>query len=123
MKRLIGVYGASGFGREVAPLVRLANAGDAIVFIDDHPAADLVNGLPVWTLERFMDERASRRSVVFAIGDGSIRARLDERCRGLGIESLSIEHPSVVKLELRHDHIQREDWQILPRQHLFLCRA
>ena len=37
MKDLIGVYGASGFGREVAPLVRLAKGSQRIVFIDDLP--------------------------------------------------------------------------------------
>ena len=99
MTHLIGVYGASGFGREVAPVVRLANAGATFAFIDDHPPTELVNGLPIWTLEQFMDEPASRRSVVLAIGDGRIRARLDERCSALGIEPLSIEHPSVVKLD------------------------
>jgi sugar O-acyltransferase (sialic acid O-acetyltransferase NeuD family) len=99
MTHLIGVYGASGFGREVAPLVRTAHAGDTIAFIDDHPQTESVNGLPIWPLERFLDEPASRRSVVLAIGDGSVRARLDERCSALGIEPLSIEHPSVVKLD------------------------
>ena len=109
MKHLIGVYGASGFGREVAPLVRLTHAGDGIGFIDDHPEAASINGLPVWTLERFMDEPASRRSVVLAIGDGTIRARLHERCSTLGIEPLSVEHPSVVKL----DDVVVEDGAVL----------
>jgi sugar O-acyltransferase (sialic acid O-acetyltransferase NeuD family) len=99
MSQLIGIYGASGFGREVAPLVRLGHAGDTIVFIDDQPKAESVNRLPVWDLNRFMEEPASSRSVVLAIGDGNIRARLNERCRALGIEALSIEHPSVVKLD------------------------
>jgi sugar O-acyltransferase (sialic acid O-acetyltransferase NeuD family) len=97
--RLIGVYGASGFGREVAPLVRLAHADVPIAFIDDHSDAGSVNGLPIWTLERFLDEPAAHKSVVIAIGDGRVRAQLDERCSTFGIEPLSIEHPSVVKLD------------------------
>jgi len=99
MTHLIGVYGASGFGREVAPLVRLVHADETIAFIDDHSDVESVNGLPIWTLERFVDEPASCKSVVIAIGDGGVRARLDERCSALGIEPLSIEHPSVVKLD------------------------
>jgi sugar O-acyltransferase (sialic acid O-acetyltransferase NeuD family) len=99
MTRLIGVYGASGFGREVVPLLRLAHVDETIAFIDDHPKAESLNGFPIWTLERFVAEPGSRRSVVLAIGDGGVRARLDERCRALGIEPLSVEHPSVVKLD------------------------
>ena len=99
MKDLIGVYGASGFGREVAPLVRLAKGSERIVFIDDRPQADLLNGLPVWTFEQFLDEPASRKAAVLAIADGAVRARLDERCREHRIDSIGIEHPSVVRLD------------------------
>jgi sugar O-acyltransferase (sialic acid O-acetyltransferase NeuD family) len=99
MTDLIGIYGASGFGREVAPLVRLAHGSDRIVFIDDAAQPGELNGLPVWTFERFLAEPASRKAAVLAIADGAVRARLDERCREHRIDAMGIEHPSVVRLD------------------------
>ena len=99
MTNLIGVYGASGFGREVAPLVRLLHGHESLVFLDDAPRDSALNGLPVWALERFLDEPASRKAAVLAIADGAVRARLDSRCREHGIESLGVQHPSVVRLD------------------------
>lgn len=96
MTELIGVYGASGFGREVAPLVTAANPDAQIVFLDDAPAAEVLNGRAVWTFDRFLEEPAARRSTVIAIADANIREKLDSRCRQAGLSPLSVVHSSVV---------------------------
>ena len=57
---LYGVYGASGFGREVIPLARsqLRKNGidlNQLVFIDDKASASTVNGFAVLSYASFMD--------------------------------------------------------------------
>jgi sugar O-acyltransferase (sialic acid O-acetyltransferase NeuD family) len=99
MTSLIGIYGASGFGREVAPLVKQAHAGATIVFLDDAPKAKALNGLPVWTFDRFLGEPAAERSAVIAIADSHVRQKLDQRCHDAGVEPLAVRHPSVVELD------------------------
>lgn len=99
MTALIGIYGASGFGREVAPLVKLAHAEDTIVFLDDQPHADTLNGLSVWTFDQFVAEPGTDRSVVVAIADSRVREKLDRRCQEAGVRPLSVRHPTVVELE------------------------
>lgn len=109
MTRLIGIYGASGFGREVAPLVKLAQGGDTIVFIDDQSNAEALNGLPVWGFDRFAREPANYRSAVIAIADAKIREKLDARCRDAGVEALTVRHPSVVEF----DDVQIDEGAVL----------
>jgi sugar O-acyltransferase (sialic acid O-acetyltransferase NeuD family) len=99
MTSLIGIYGASGFGREVAPLVKQAHAGATIVFLDDAPKAKALNGLPVWTFDRFLGEPAAERSAAIAIADSHVRQKLDQRCRDAGVAPLAVRHPSVVELD------------------------
>jgi sugar O-acyltransferase (sialic acid O-acetyltransferase NeuD family) len=99
MTMLIGIYGASGFGREVAPLVTLAHPKSQVVFIDDDPRADTLNGRPVWTFETFIQTPAQKRSAVVAIADPRIREKLSLRCRDADLPALSIAHPSVVTLD------------------------
>jgi sugar O-acyltransferase (sialic acid O-acetyltransferase NeuD family) len=99
MTSLIGIYGASGFGREVAPLVKQAHAGATIVFLDDAPKAKALTGLPVWTFDRFLGEPAAERSAAIAIADSHVRQKLDQRCRDAGVAPLAVRHPSVVELD------------------------
>jgi sugar O-acyltransferase (sialic acid O-acetyltransferase NeuD family) len=99
MTSLIGIYGASGFGREVAPLVKQAHAGATIVFLDDAPKAKALNGLPVWTFDCFLGEPAAERSAAIAIADSHVRQKLDQRCRDAGVAPLAVRHPSVVELD------------------------
>lgn len=99
MSHLVGIYGASGFGREVAPLVRMAHRDGRIVFIDDEPKTDALNGIPVWAFDRFAGEAAVDRSFVIAIAEPKIREKLDARCRSAGATPLDVRHPSVVMLD------------------------
>ena len=62
---LVGVFGASGFGREVMPLVRqqLAGSNARIVFVDDNPPAIDLNGHSVLTYQQFLQERADEKFI------------------------------------------------------------
>jgi sugar O-acyltransferase (sialic acid O-acetyltransferase NeuD family) len=104
-RALYGVYGASGCGRGVMPLVRqsLAARGiaaDDIVFIDDgHHAPPAFNGHPVLSYERFIDADASSRTVVLAIANGQIRERLACRCADDGIRFMDARASNVVIMD------------------------
>jgi len=101
---LYAVYGASGCGRGVMPLARaqLLVAGVALerlVFVDDHPDADMVNGQCVITFQEFLEMPASTRHVVFAIANGAIRKRLADSCAVHGILPWSVFAESVVTMD------------------------
>lgn len=99
MTRLIGIYGASGFGREVAPLAAHANPDARIVFVDDVPAGDSVNGRPILTFDRFIAEPATERFAAIAIANSKIRERLVERCHKAGVAPITVTHESSVILD------------------------
>lgn len=91
---LYGVYGASGFGREIIPLLRaqVSNDPDALcVFIDDNCTDDMVNDHRCMTFEQFVDFPAEHRAVCLAIGDGSIRRKLAEKCEIAGVKFIDVQ--------------------------------
>lgn len=80
---LYGVYGASGCGRGIAPLLeeQLQHQTDAeIVFIDDGCAGDIINNLKVLSYEDFIRSKTAEKRVTIAIANGLVRKRLAERC-------------------------------------------
>lgn len=101
MERLVGVYGASGCGRGILPLVRaeLAGSDTRLVFIDDAPQADMVNGHAIWTFERFVGEPATSRAAALAIADSRVREKLDARCRDAGVAVIGTTAASVVTMD------------------------
>lgn len=60
---LIGIYGASGFGREVMPVARENFSSDKyeLVFIDDNSEFDQVNGVKVMTYLSFFSSRVHKK--------------------------------------------------------------
>lgn len=101
--RLYGVYGASGCGRGIMPLLRsqLALAGHraTLVFIDDVPANGPVNGHEVWTWDRFLAAPATSRHVALAIAGGAIREKLDRRCTEAHVEVIEVRAANVVQMD------------------------
>lgn len=100
---LVGVYGASGFGREVMPLVirELGNSSfdTRFVFIDDAPTSESLNGYPVLTYAQFLATDADTRQVVLAIANSVVREKLVSRCASDGVQILSISADNVVVLD------------------------
>lgn len=101
MTALYGVYGASGCGRGILPLIRQALlATDAtLVFIDDAPTDPVVNGHAVWSWRRFCDEPAASRHALLAIADPAIREMLDRRCGDAGVDVTGVSAPTVVVMD------------------------
>lgn len=89
---LVGVFGASGFGREVMPLVRQQQSGSnaRLVFVDDKPPAGELNGYPVLTYQQFLQEHAGGKFISIAIADSSIRKMLTDRCVSDGVLILDV---------------------------------
>lgn len=99
---LYGVYGASGFGREVLPLVRQqvgSKTGVEIVFIDDQPADKIVNGHRVLTYPEFLAIKSSSKHAVIAIANSQVREKLAKKCSGDGVEAFSVSAANSVVLD------------------------
>lgn len=90
------IFGAGGFGREVAWLARQSFGDDvAIEFVVDRPEylAGAVGGLPVRLLSECRASPAQR--YVVALGDPVQRRRAVVACEALGLRSTRIVHPRV----------------------------
>ena len=101
MTVLIGVYGVGGCGRGVMPLVRaqVAGSGVRLVFIDDAPQADVVNGHAVVTWKAFLADPAGRKSATLAIARSIVREKLALRCAQAGIGLWQVQAESVVIMD------------------------
>ena len=100
-KKLIGIYGASGFGREVMPVARDNYASDdcELFFIDDNPNLKEINGIRVLTYSEFLEQKAEEKKVVVAIADGNIRRKIEERCYSDGLKPASVNARNIVVLD------------------------
>lgn len=101
---LYAVYGASGCGRGVMPLARtqLLRQGlsiERLVFVDDTPLSDMVNGHRILTYAQFLAEPASERLVVLAIANSIVREQLAARCDVDDVRSWSVTADNVVVMD------------------------
>lgn len=102
MNMLIGIYGASGFGKEVMPVVRQQYhylSQENFVFIDDgYEGADL-NSYPVLTYDEFLQKKADSKGVVIAIANSAVREKLVIKLNSDNIQHLDISANNVVQLD------------------------
>jgi sugar O-acyltransferase (sialic acid O-acetyltransferase NeuD family) len=96
MMTRIAIYGASGFGREVAWLVEACEGLEAVCFIDDDEAkiGRELNGVPVMGLRQAKSVFPSAR-VVSGIGVPKIREHIVEKAANAGFDFQTIIHPRV----------------------------
>lgn len=97
------IFGASGFGREVLPLMRQQLQSTMqpweLVFVDDNPPAQQFNGHKVLTYTQWMAEPAESRHISLAIANSDIRDKLAERCIGDGVGFFEVRAANVVVLD------------------------
>jgi sugar O-acyltransferase (sialic acid O-acetyltransferase NeuD family) len=104
MKRF-AIFGASGCGCGVLPLVREQlqsdlSAGVAdLVFVDDQPSASVMNGQRVLTYAEWLSEPASSRHMNVAIANGQVRQTLVQRCAADGVLFYEARAANVVQLD------------------------
>lgn len=100
MRQQIAVYGAGGFGREVAWLVEVCNqngaAYEAVCLVDDNEdhRGQVLNGLPVLGLEA-VRQRFPQARIVTAVGAPRTRQILVEKAAAAGFAFETIIHPGV----------------------------
>ncbi|WP_296165808.1 NeuD/PglB/VioB family sugar acetyltransferase [uncultured Brevundimonas sp.] len=87
----IGLCGTGGFAREVAPLALAMSGVESVCFIGSEAGAE-VNGLPVIR----QDDTAAGTTIAIAIGDASVRRRVDADIRAAGLGFVSIIAPTCV---------------------------
>lgn len=102
-KSAYAVFGASGCGRGVLPLVRqqllaLPDAGE-LVFVDDNPPATHLNGHRVLTYAQWLAEPADRRHITLAIAHGPTRQKLAARCAADGVQFWQARADNVVQMD------------------------
>lgn len=101
---LFAVYGVSGCGRGVMPLARaqLAREGIAatqLVFVDDRPEVEEVNGHRVLRYEDFLRADAGTRQIVIAIANSAVRERLAGRCAADGVQPWTVQASNAVIMD------------------------
>ena len=104
MLPIYGVYGASGFGREVMPLLReMLNEDDipkeALVFIDDGVVGHELNGYKIYTYDEFISIDGRSKHVVLAIANSKIREKLATKCKLDNINLLSVKASNVMTMD------------------------
>lgn len=103
MKRF-AVYGASGCGRGVLPLMRqqlqqTESEPWELVFVDDYPPAPEMNGQRVLTYEKWLSESAASRHISIAIANSAIRESLVNRCNADGVTFFDVKAANVVVMD------------------------
>lgn len=101
---LYGIYGASGFGREVMPILRGQLAGRGITaarlrFVDDNPPAVSLNGGRVVTYAEYLAESADLHYVTLAIANSKIRALLAAQCAADGVRFIAVRAENAVVMD------------------------
>lgn len=99
MQKIIGIYGASGFGREVLPLVREQYADAQLCFVDDGSQDSELNGYPIYTYQAYLSLPQSDKAVVFAIANSQVREVLEAKCKQDNLPVLSVQASNVVVLD------------------------
>lgn len=109
MQKIIGVYGASGFGREVLPLVREQYAEAQLCFVDDGSQVTQLNGYTIYTYQDFLALPNTDKSVVFAIASSQVREVLEAKCKQDDLTIISVKASNSVVL----DHVEIGEGAVL----------
>ena len=98
----IGIYGASGFGKEVMPLVREQYphlSKEQFVFIDDGQAGNFLNLYPVLSYSNFLANPSSEKAVTIAIANSKVREKLVARLEQDNVKNIDVKASNVVILD------------------------
>jgi sugar O-acyltransferase (sialic acid O-acetyltransferase NeuD family) len=93
--KIIGIYGASGFGREVLEVLRrLTKFEDCkLYFIDDYSSNEILDGVPVVKFEKFVSLVASIKEIIVALGDSRIKKRIVDKIADSGLAVIGVSSP------------------------------
>ena len=104
MKKVV-IFGAGGFGREVAEIFKGQNKikpqWDILGFIDDSPSlkGEIINNFPVLGGIEWLIANGDGIGCVVAIGDPKGKRQVVERLEAIGSTFVNAIHPSVIMSE------------------------
>ena len=99
MNMIIGIYGASGFGSEVMPLVREQYPDADLCFIDDGSTSNKYSGLSVYSYDAFLELANSEKAIVISIANSSVRESLVQKVTKDGLKILTVKASSAIVLD------------------------
>ncbi|GLR64383.1 acetyltransferase [Marinospirillum insulare] len=99
MQKIIGIYGASGFGREILPLVREQYVNTELCFVDDGLVDSKLNGYPIYSYQDFLDLPQADKFIVFAIANSQIRESLEAKCKQDNIKNAPVQASNSIILD------------------------
>jgi sugar O-acyltransferase (sialic acid O-acetyltransferase NeuD family) len=101
--KLYAIFGASGCGRGVLPLARtqLESSNDdyQLIFVDDKPPSDFINGHKVLTYSQWLAQPATDRFINIGIANSIIRERLVNQCIKDGVKFFEVRAANVMQLD------------------------
>ena len=102
--KLIGVYGASGFGKEVMPLVRQQYPQlnqENFVYVDDGDKLDNFDDYKVLNYQQFLQQSATKKCITIAIANSQVREKLNAKLVQDNIEIINV----IANNVLQYDNI------------------
>lgn len=99
MQQLIGIYGASGFGKELLPLVREQYRDVHLCFVDDGSQDNQLNNYRIYTYAEYLALPNADKAVVLAIADSKIREVLEAKCAKDKVSILSLKASNSIVLD------------------------
>ena len=98
----VAIFGASGFGKEVMPLVQSSSLEFdqpyQLAFVDDNPQVASANGRRIFSFDAWMSQPATSRHISIAIANSRIRETLAQRCADVGVGFFEVRAQNVVQL-------------------------
>jgi len=96
MKTNLWIVGASGLGREYRAMIEhcpnLREQFQVVAYLDDDPASDAIDGIPVKRgVRAALAELDSGSAVVFAVGDSRVRSELVKMAG-----EFELQHPTLI---------------------------
>lgn len=95
----LGIYGASGLGREILELADIINKRDhkweEFIFIDDGEVPPVVSGKTVYKYDDAKQAFGTDLQIVIGVGEPAIREKLFRKVVSDGIQTPTLIHPDV----------------------------
>ena len=99
MRKLIGVYGASGCGRGIMPLARAQYPDATLVFIDDALNSGVRNRQKILSWKNFLETESTSKFIVIAVASSSARETISKKCKAAGIRLLEVRAANVQQMD------------------------
>lgn len=108
MKKLFGLFGCGGHGRETIPHVQNFETRE-IKFVDDHVKLSNINGIEIITTKDFLNLDASEKYFNVSISNSTVRKQISEKFLEKNCKPLSI----ISKTSIVNNHTDIDEGSII----------